>query len=140
MQTTEANTNLYMLIFRETSPDTYQVMSPDQRQQLLKKWNDWYDGLAAQGKATSGRPLKLEGRVVSGIGGERVIDGPFAEGKEAVGGFFLLRVDSMDEATEIAKQCPSLRYGLVVEVRPVAPSCPVLTPREQQSERVPVSV
>ena len=52
-------------------------------------------------------------------------DGPFAESKEAIGGFFLLEVGSLDEAAEIAKDFPGLNYGASVEVRPVAPECPL---------------
>ena len=51
-------------------------------------------------------------------------DGPFAESKEAVGGYFLLQVEDLDEAVEIAKGCPLLEYGTTVEVRPVAAECP----------------
>jgi hypothetical protein len=127
MQTHEKKSSAYMLIFRESSPETYKTMSAEQRQQLLKQWNDWYDGLAAQGKVKNGHPLEPEGRVVSGARGERVVDGPYAEGKEAIGGFFFLTVSSLDEATAIAKQCPSLPYGLVAEVRPVADNCPALS-------------
>jgi hypothetical protein len=54
-----------------------------------------------------------------------VADGPFAESKEAIGGFFLLEVGSLEEATEIAKDFPGLNYGASVEVRPVAPECPL---------------
>ncbi len=49
-----------------------------------------------------------------------VADGPFAESKEAIGGYFYLTVANENEAIEIAKQCPGLEYGSVVEVRPVA--------------------
>jgi hypothetical protein len=52
-----------------------------------------------------------------------VADGPFAESKEAIGGYFFLRVADEDEAIEIAQQCPGLEYGSVVEVRPVADMC-----------------
>jgi hypothetical protein len=136
MQTNETNQSAYMLIFRESSPETYKAMSPEQRQQLLKQWNEWYDGLSAQGKVRNGHPLEPEGRVVSGVRGERVVDGPFAEGKEAIGGFFILTIDSLDEATVIAKQCPSLGHGLIVEVRRVAASCPALSPAKQQPASV----
>jgi Uncharacterized protein conserved in bacteria len=118
-------TNPYLLIFRETSPDAYKSLSPEQRQQLLDRWNAWYDGLAAAGKVQHGHPLEPEGRIVSARG-ERVVDGPFAEAKEAIGGYFFLTVSSIEEATEIAKQCPSLSLGLVVEVRPVAEFCATL--------------
>ena len=49
-----------------------------------------------------------------------VADGPFAESKEAIGGYFLLAVDTMEEAVEIAKTFPTLDYGASVEVRPIA--------------------
>ena len=52
-------------------------------------------------------------------------DGPFAESKEAIGGFFLFEVGSLDEAAEIAKDFPGLNYAAMVEVRPVAPECPL---------------
>jgi hypothetical protein len=54
-----------------------------------------------------------------------VADGPFAESKEAVGGYFLLKVDSLDEAVAIAQQCPGLPHGAKVEVRPVLAECPL---------------
>lgn len=91
----------------------------------MQQWNDWYEGLATQGKVEQGRPLALAGRVVSMTGG-RTIDGPYAETKEAIGGFFMLRVADMEEAVAIAKQCPSLSLGLTVEVRPLADCSPVL--------------
>lgn len=93
---------------------------------MTKQWNDWYDGLAAQGKVEHGRPLGLQGRVVSGVRGQHVTDGPFAETKEAIGGYFFLKVADLDEATEIAKGCPGLPVGLTVEVRPVVEVSPVL--------------
>ena len=120
-----------MLLFHDSSPDRYKNLSPEQTQQFLTKWNAWYDGLVAQGKLDHGRPLEPEGRVVSGSRGERVVDGPFAESKEAIAGYFLLTVRDLDEATEIAKQCPGLEHGMAVEVRPVADCCPV----ERAAER-----
>jgi hypothetical protein len=83
----------------------------------------WFDRLTAEGKAKAGKPLFQEGKIVSKKKGRSVADGPFAESKEAIGGFFLLEVGSLDEATEIAKDFPGLNYGATVEVRPVAPEC-----------------
>jgi hypothetical protein len=116
-----------MLIFRNAGPDTHAHLTPAQKAAMTQKWNDWFDGLAAKGKVQHARPLGLAGRVVSGPAGERVTDGPFAEGKEIIGGYFFLTVADIDEATEIAKQCPGLPIGLTVEVRPVADVSPVLT-------------
>ena len=116
----------YLLIFRDSSSEVYKTMSPEQRQKLLEQWNAWYDGLAAEGKVEHGHPLDPQGRVVSGAKGERVTDGPFAEATEGIGGYFLLTVRDMDEATAIARRCPSLEYGMMVEVRPVAEACATL--------------
>ncbi len=59
-------------------------------------------------------------------------DGPFAESKETIGGYFLLTVGSMDEAVAIAQQCPGLPYGIRVEVRPIAPQCPMVEELESK--------
>lgn len=116
----------FLLLFRNAGLETHQHLTPEQREQLTKQWNDWYDGLAAKGKVQHGRPLGLTGRVVSGARGERVMDGPFAETTEVVGGYFMLTVADLDEATEIAKMCPGLPLGLTVEVRPIVDFSPVL--------------
>lgn len=123
---TSTKASPFLLLFRNAGADTHAHLSETERVELARKWNAWYDGLAAQGKVEHGRPLELGGRVVSGAGGERVTDGPFAEAKEVVGGYFFLKVADLDEATEIAKQCPGLPLGLSVEVRPVAEVSPVL--------------
>lgn len=86
-------------------------------------WNAWYDGLAEQGKATEGQPLELETRTISGPGGARVVDGPFVEAKEVIGGYVKLLVSGLDEATEIARQHPGLEYGLIIEVRELTDTC-----------------
>src|SRR5690606_14786245 len=98
----------FLLLFRNGGPDTHQHLSPEQRLKLTQQWNDWYNGLAAQNKVQHGRPLGLTGRVVSGTRGERVTDGPFAESKEVVAGYIFLAPMDLDEATEIAKNCPGL--------------------------------
>jgi len=113
----------YMLFFRNTGPETHQHLSPVQRQQLVTRWNAWYDDLVTQGKAAEGQPLELETRVVSGHGGNRVIDGPFPEAKEAIGGYVKLLVSDIDEATAIAQRHPGLEYGLIIEVRQMMDTC-----------------
>lgn len=113
----------YLLVFRNTGPENYQHLSPDQRQQLVMRWNAWFDELTAQGKATEGQPLENETRVVSGQGGSRVVDGPFAEAKEAIGGYVKLLARDLDEATAIARRHPGLAYGLMIEVRQLAGHC-----------------
>lgn len=131
----EPTSSPYMLLFHDSSPSRYADMSPEQRQQMLQHWNAWYDGLVADGKLQQGHPLEPEGRVVSGARGERVVDGPYAESKEAIAGYFFLMVSGIDEATEIAKRCPGLAAGVTVEVRPVAACCPVLKTQEQTEQQ-----
>ena len=111
----------YMLLFRGNDWD--KGLSPEQLQKVIADWYAWFDGLIKEGRCTGGHPLLNEGKLVSGRKGRTVADGPFAESKEAIGGYFMLDVESMDEAVEIAKQCPTLEYGAKVEVRPVAPEC-----------------
>lgn len=113
----------FLLLFRNTGPETHRHLSAEQRQRLVTRWNEWFEGLLAQGKATEGQPLEMETRIVSGAGGQRVTDGPFPEAKEAVGGYVKLMVSGFDEATEIAKQHPGLEYGLIIEVRAMTPDC-----------------
>lgn len=113
----------YMLFFRNTGPELYRDISADQRQQLIVRWNEWFEGLLASGKAVEGQPLEPETRIVAGAGGARVTDGPFPEAKEAIGGYVTLMVSGLEEATEIAKRHPGLACGLVIEVRQMTPHC-----------------
>lgn len=118
-----ASARPYMLFFRNSGPEVYQHLSPDQRQQLVTRWNSWFEGLLSQGKAVEGQPLEPETRVISGPGGGRIIDGPFPEAKEAIAGYVKLLVADLEEATEIARQHPGLECGLVIEVREMTPDC-----------------
>jgi len=119
----QTKSSRYMLIFRGT--DWHKGLSPEEMQQIASQWKRWFDRLTGQGQAIAGNPLENEGKIVSGKNGRVVADGPFAESKEAIGGYFLLQVNSLDEAVAIAKDCPGLAYGAVVEVRPVAEECPI---------------
>jgi hypothetical protein len=113
----------YLLLFRNTGPENYRHLSPEQRQQVITRWNAWFDDLVAQGKALEGQPLETDTRVISGPGGARMTDGPFPEAKEAIGGYVKLLVSGLDEATAIARRHPGLANGLVVEIRQLTPDC-----------------
>ncbi|HEX9784844.1 MAG TPA: YciI family protein [Opitutaceae bacterium] len=113
----------FMLLFRNTGQENYQHLSPEQRQQVVTRWNDWFDALVAEGKAIEGQPLEVETRIVSGRGGSRVVDGPFPESKEAIGGYVKLLVSGMEEATEIARRHPGLANGMTIEIRQLTPDC-----------------
>src|SRR5262249_24411040 len=93
--------------------------SPDQSQQVMQKWMAWVKDLAEKGHIVDrGQPLERTGKVVRGSG-KSVIDGPFAETKDVVGGYTLIRANDLAQAVELAKGCPILQRGGDVEVRPV---------------------
>src|SRR5216117_2433377 len=124
------NQNGYMLLFRGN--DWTKSLSPEEKQKVTDQWMAWFRRLTDQGKAIAGNPLEPKGKIVSGK--NRIVsDGPFAESKETIGGYFLLQVNTLDEAVTIAQQCPGLLYGIRVEVRPVAGECPVAA--EARSEK-----
>src|SRR6187549_3628912 len=98
----ETSTAPYMLLFRGN--DWAKGMSPEELQRVTGEWMEWFDRLVKQGKAKSGHPLESRGKLVAGTGGRVVTDGPFAESKEAIGGYFFLEVSGEEEALEIARQ------------------------------------
>ena len=113
----------YMLLFRGN--DWHKGLSLEEMQQAIGQMMAWFKGLTERGIVIAGQPLAPEGKVVSGKNGRTVADGPFAESKEAIGGYFLLRINSLEEAVAIAKQCPILAYGSQVEVRQALHECPL---------------
>jgi hypothetical protein len=115
---TSTTTLPYLLLFRGTNWD--RDLSPEEIDRVTNRWIAWFDRLTAQGKAKAGQPLSNEGKLVSGRKGQTVADGPFAESKETIAGYIYLRVTGLDEAVEIARECPGLDYGVTVEVRPVS--------------------
>ena len=121
-----------MLLFRGN--EWSKNLSPEEMQQVVGQWMAWFQGLMEAGTAVAGSPLEHTGKVVSGKNGRVVADGPFAESKEAIGGYFLLQVNTMEEAVAIAQQCPGLPYGAKVEVRPVMDRCSLARDMERKAE------
>lgn len=92
--------------------------SPELGQQVMQKWVAWFKGLAEKGHLVDrGQPLERSGKTVGT--GRVVTDGPFAETKDVVGGYTLIKARDLSEAAEFAKGCPILERGGRVEVRPV---------------------
>ncbi len=115
--------NEFMLLFR--GDEWCKGLSAGELQNVMSQCKAWFDRLVEQGKIKAGQPLVREGAIVSGKNGRLVSDGPFAESKEAIGGYLLLQADSLEEAVVIAKGNPTLVYGTTIEVRPVAQECPL---------------
>ena len=108
----------YMLIFRHE--DGQKVASPEQIQIWMKQTMDWIGGIAAQNKFSGGNGLAFDdAKVVQS--NKMVTNGPFGEIKETIGGYVIVKADSVDEAVEFAKRCPILQGdGNTIEVRKIA--------------------
>ncbi len=107
----------YLYLFRGGDARRIQE-SPEEMQVHMEKWKTWMSGLAEKGQLIDGLPLSKEGKQVL-KGGEVVHDGPYAEGKEIVGGYLMVNADDFDGAVEISKGCPIFEHDGQVEVREI---------------------
>lgn len=107
----------FMLLFRQPSFD-FSNLSKEEFQKLAKKWNDWTEGIKAQGKfVNDGVRLSMEGKVLKP--GGVVTDGPFVEIRERLGSFIIVKAESLEDATTLAHGCPVLDNNGSVEIRPL---------------------
>jgi hypothetical protein len=114
--TAKATTSEYLLLFRGTG--WHKDLSAEEIQKNMARFTSWFERLKNEGNFKSGHPLEHNGKIIAGR--NVVTDGPFAESKEAIAGFFIIQADTLEQAVEIAKSCPGLDYGQSVEVRPIA--------------------
>lgn len=91
--------------------------SPEEIQTNMGQWMAWVEKLQKEAKYVSGEPLLPGGKLVTSK--TAVTDGPYTEGKEVVGGFFVINAASMDEAVEESQHYPDFPYGGQVQVRQV---------------------
>ncbi len=110
----------FMLLLHE-SPSDFSNVSAEEMQKIIGEYTAWRRKIEAEGKFTGGEKLKDEGgRHISMRNGvERVVDGPYTEAKEVMGGYFIIKAANYDEAVETSKGCPHLKYGGWIEVREV---------------------
>ncbi len=97
------------------------TLSPDEIQSAMEKFYIWYDRLINEGKMKAGQRLMFEGKTVARK--NAITDGPFGESKEAIGGYWFIIAQSLDEAVQIAKGDPCLNCGFLREIRPIDPLC-----------------
>jgi hypothetical protein len=110
----------YMLAIIGEEGD-WEDVTPEEMKAAMARWGEYDERLLADGVWVAGdglQPSATATTVTIGEGGATVTDGPFAETKEQLGGFYLLECDGLDEALEYAKQIPG-RPGTSIEVRPV---------------------
>jgi hypothetical protein len=127
----------YLLLFRgctncqpQVGTGLHNAPSPEEIQRHMAQFTLWFERLKNEGTFQSGHPLEHSGKIVAGRNG--VTDGPFAESKEAIAGFFIIQADSLEEAVEIAKNSPCLDYGQTIEVRAIASEAAALQIAQQK--------
>ena len=110
----------YLLMLRDKG--TYDSLSPEELQKIFERFRAWSGPLRKSGKIVASEKLRdHQGRVVKRNGSKTAVtDGPFAEAKEVIGGFFLLDAKDYDEAIKLADGCPHLDFGSI-EVREIEP-------------------
>jgi len=110
----------FLLVFRRNAVTPEPVPSPEQLQSTMKAWQDWMGNIAAQNKlVSSGNRLGSDGKVLKK--GNVVTNGPYVETKEAIGGYMLLRAESLDEAAELSRSCPIFAMEGSLEIRSLIP-------------------
>jgi hypothetical protein len=119
------NQNGYMLLFR--SDEWYNELSLEELQKIISANRAWMGRLTAQGKVKASQALDHKGVTVSRRNAQVIVDGPFPESKEVIGGYLVLDVETLEEAIAIAKSSPGLAYRTSIEVRAVAQECPLDT-------------
>jgi hypothetical protein len=95
------------------------TLSQDEIESAIEKFYIWYDRLINEGKMKPGQRLTSEGKTVARK--NVITDGPFGESKEAIGGYWFILAQSLDEAVQISKGNPCLDCGLLLEIRPIDP-------------------
>jgi hypothetical protein len=105
----------YIFIFIGGDPSH---LSPEAQEAHMGKWFAWVEKLRAAKRYEGGEALLPGGKTITGSK-KTITDGPFAEAKEIVGGYFVVLAKNLDEAVEMAKECPDYDLGGIVEVREV---------------------
>lgn len=108
----------YMFLFRGGLDFT--KATPEQLQQAMSNWKKWIDELSQKGIYNGGERLTRNDAAVVKGNARQVIDGPFAESKEIVGGYISIKAINLHQAIEISKGCPIFNFDGNVEIREVA--------------------
>ena len=109
----------FILLLHE-SPTGFADVSPEEMQRVIEEYGAWRTQLEEAGRLSGANKLADEGgRSLRGNGAQlQVTDGPYAEAKEVIGGYFVIRAAGYDEAVELSRGCPHLKYDGRIELRP----------------------
>jgi hypothetical protein len=112
----------YMLISHHPMDEAPPAdITPEMIQAIIEKYNNWTERLQGSGRLVGVNKLQGEpGRNIRGFGASQsVTDGPYAETKEIIGGYWIISAENYDEAVDLTRDCPSLEFGARMEVREV---------------------
>jgi hypothetical protein len=109
----------YLLLLR-AEPGQYEKLSPEEIQRILQRFAKWREELTAGGHNPEGQKLRDGiGRQLTQTNGKVIVtDGPYAETREILGGYYAFDADSFEQAVELAKGCPVLPFG-PIEIREI---------------------
>jgi hypothetical protein len=93
-------------------------LSPQHIQDAIDRFYEWHQKLVGEGRMKGGQRLAPDRKTVSKEG---IVDGPYTEAKEVIGGYWTIRADSLEEAALLAAGNPCIACGLSFEIRPIAP-------------------
>ncbi|MCH9649362.1 MAG: YciI family protein [Deltaproteobacteria bacterium] len=110
----------FILLLHE-NPSDFSDVSPDEIQAIIGRYSAWREKIAAEGHFVDGHKLADEGgRSLTRTEAQlRVVDGPYSEAKEVLGGLFVIEARDYDHAVEISSGCPHLEYGGRIELREI---------------------
>lgn len=107
----------YMMIFIGANYDEL-GLSPEQLQERMGKWFAWGNKMESQGILRGGNALTSAAKTVSGP--DRVVsDGPYADTKEIIGGYYIVAAENHDAVVEVAQDFPDYDLGGTVEIREI---------------------
>jgi|SoiMethySBSTD1v2_1073268.scaffolds.fasta_scaffold1878010_1 hypothetical protein len=119
----------FLLILRD-DPKSWAKYSPEEMQKIFERYFAWGTRMREQKRVLDGHKLKDEGgksvrkESAGGRKSLRVVDGPYAETKDVIGGYYLIRADSYAEVMKLIEDHPHLDLGHTIDVRQIDPVGP----------------
>ena len=109
----------FLLVFRTDSNNTPQ-RTAEEAKAITLQWMDWIKSIASEDKLVDrGNRLNNSGKVLKP--NDVVVNGPYTDIKESIGGYTLIRAESYEAAIALSKACPILSFGGSVEIREISP-------------------
>ena len=109
--------NQYAILMRETD-NAWEKLPDEEQRRLLVLYNNWVGDLRARGIFKMGEPFGPGGRVLRMANGQ-VMEKPSVDYKETLTGFFIVEAADWDGASAIARTCPALTHGEMIEIRQI---------------------